>query len=86
MVKILQLTHDNHQGLIVQEDADETIENFCHWQHDHRSEDDEYDLAILVTRKDICRMKNGEKSCNTLGLGNKLASWLEKVIIFLNDL
>ena len=69
VVKILQLTRANMQGLAVSEDINETIEKFCLWQQGQRTEEDDYDLAVLVTRKDLCQKKNGEKSCNILGLG-----------------
>ena len=39
--------------------AQNTLRRFCHWQHAHNQADDadprHYDIAILLTRRDLCR-------------------------------
>lgn len=52
--------------------ADITLQNFCRWQRElnPKQEDDPFhhDVAILVTRKDICARK--DTPCNTLGVAH----------------
>lgn len=44
--------------LAVSSNADETLTSFCKWQHEMNPDNDEnphhHDVAILVTRQDIC--------------------------------
>lgn len=52
--------------------ADLTLRNFCKWQKSLNPSDDtnpyHHDVAILITRKDICARKN--TPCNTLGVAH----------------
>lgn len=52
--------------------ADITLRNFCKWQKSLNPSDDSdpyhHDVAILVTRKDICARK--DEPCNTLGVAH----------------
>ncbi|KAF5299315.1 hypothetical protein FQA39_LY02488 [Lamprigera yunnana] len=52
--------------------ADITLRNFCKWQKKLNPEDDSdpfhHDVAILITRKDICARK--DTPCNTLGVAH----------------
>ena len=50
-------------GLVVNEKADETLHNFCHWQSNLQGL--HHDHAILLTGVDICSF-NGQY-CDTLG-------------------
>ncbi|TMS38778.1 hypothetical protein L596_005423 [Steinernema carpocapsae] len=49
--------------------AQETLQNFCQWQQNYNDRNDDapnhHDVAILLTRHDICRAKD---KCDTLGL------------------
>ncbi len=74
---------DSPPGLgfpVLSHDADAILDEFCLWQMKHRQRsrvDERYDLAVLVTRTDLCRRKNttdednGEEDhlCSTLGMG-----------------
>ncbi|KAF8376545.1 gon-1, partial [Pristionchus pacificus] len=68
VVKILILKHE-HAGPRVTSNAQETLRNFCQWQslYNGRQEDSfrHHDVAILLTRGDICRSPG---KCDTLGL------------------
>ena len=48
-----------------------SLKHFCRWQHLHNplSDDDSkhYDVAILLTRENLCRVPS---SCDTLGLAH----------------
>ncbi|XP_065156634.1 A disintegrin and metalloproteinase with thrombospondin motifs 12-like [Atheta coriaria] len=52
--------------------ADLTLKNFCKWQKELNPKNDSHphhhDVAILITRKDICVKQN--TPCNTLGVAN----------------
>ncbi|XP_017770660.1 PREDICTED: A disintegrin and metalloproteinase with thrombospondin motifs 7, partial [Nicrophorus vespilloides] len=52
--------------------ADSTLRNFCKWQKSLNPQNDthphHHDVAILVTRKDICARK--DTPCNTLGVAH----------------
>lgn len=58
--------------LEVHHNADFTLRNFCKWQRSHNFNNDTnptyHDVAILVTRKDICARQNAP--CNTLGVAH----------------
>ncbi|KRT86067.1 hypothetical protein AMK59_1874, partial [Oryctes borbonicus] len=58
--------------LNVTTNADVTLKNFCKWQKNLNPHDDSHpqhhDVAVLVTRKDICARKN--IPCNTLGVAH----------------
>ncbi|KDR23512.1 A disintegrin and metalloproteinase with thrombospondin motifs 7, partial [Zootermopsis nevadensis] len=52
--------------------ADETLDSFCKWQmglnHPEDSHPNHHDVAILVTREDICARQN--TPCSTLGVAH----------------
>ncbi|KAK9754648.1 Reprolysin family propeptide [Popillia japonica] len=58
--------------LNVTTNADVTLKNFCKWQKNlnpyNDSHPQHHDVAVLVTRKDICARKN--IPCNTLGVAH----------------
>ncbi|XP_008201118.2 A disintegrin and metalloproteinase with thrombospondin motifs 7 isoform X1 [Tribolium castaneum] len=58
--------------LNVSVNADLTLKNFCKWQKNLNPDDDSHphhhDVAILITRKDICARQNAP--CNTLGVAH----------------
>ncbi|GMT24056.1 hypothetical protein PFISCL1PPCAC_15353, partial [Pristionchus fissidentatus] len=68
VVKILILKHE-HAGPRITWNAQETLRNFCEWQALYNGRQDDsfrhHDVAILLTRGDICRSPG---KCDTLGL------------------
>ncbi|KAK6195859.1 hypothetical protein SNE40_001200 [Patella caerulea] len=68
IVKI-QILEDDVPGLLITEDADETLTRFCEWQEQFNDEDDNspahYDGISLLTRLDISHL--GIKSNTGLG-------------------
>lgn len=60
------------QGLNITINADKTLYNFCKWQQKMNPVDDSHpnhhDVAILVTREDICSRAN--TPCSTLGVAH----------------
>lgn len=54
---------------IIYNSASKTLRHFCRWQQTrnqpHDGHPDHYDVAILLTREDLCRTP---KTCDTLGL------------------
>ncbi|PAV76138.1 hypothetical protein WR25_23439 isoform B [Diploscapter pachys] len=68
VVKIVILKHEN-AGLKVKPNAQEALKDFCRWQQLYNDFNDEsphhHDVAILLTRVDICRARD---KCDTLGL------------------
>lgn len=60
------------QGLDITVNADRTLYNFCKWQQKLNPVDDSHpnhhDVAILVTREDICSRAN--TPCSTLGVAH----------------
>ncbi|XP_063218509.1 A disintegrin and metalloproteinase with thrombospondin motifs 7-like [Bacillus rossius redtenbacheri] len=75
VVRIVLLLDDEDSGqrkLEVTVNADQTLENFCAWQLEENFPDDghpqHHDVAILVTREDICARQNAP--CSTLGVAH----------------
>ncbi|XP_022900466.2 A disintegrin and metalloproteinase with thrombospondin motifs 7 [Onthophagus taurus] len=73
VVKIILIEDQQAQPeLNVTTNADMTLKNFCKWQKGMNQKGDNHphhhDVAILVTRKDICARKN--VPCNTLGVAH----------------
>ncbi|CAO1378309.1 unnamed protein product [Diamesa serratosioi] len=71
VVKIIILEEDHsYLDLNVTNVAATTLERFCRWQRTLNPKTDEdphhHDVAILVTRKDIC----SNSGCSTLGIAN----------------
>ncbi|XP_041764889.1 A disintegrin and metalloproteinase with thrombospondin motifs 7 [Anopheles merus] len=71
VVKIIILEEeDSHADFNVTHMASNTLENFCRWQRNLNPKPDEdphhHDVAILVTRKNIC----SNYGCATLGVAN----------------
>jgi hypothetical protein len=68
VVRIIILKHER-AGPVVSNRAQETLQKFCQWQQLYNDRNDDspnhYDVAILLTRHDICRATN---KCDTLGL------------------
>ncbi|XP_046737583.1 A disintegrin and metalloproteinase with thrombospondin motifs 7 [Diprion similis] len=69
---ILMEEDDGEQGLNVTVNADKTLYNFCKWQQMLNPGDDSHpnhhDVAILVTREDIC--SRASTPCSTLGVAH----------------
>ncbi|XP_019744003.1 A disintegrin and metalloproteinase with thrombospondin motifs 12 isoform X2 [Hippocampus comes] len=68
----LILLQGEEKGLKIVHHADTTLTSFCAWQKNLNPQSDthpaHYDLAVLVTRKDICAGMN--QPCETLGLSH----------------
>ncbi|XP_076227751.1 A disintegrin and metalloproteinase with thrombospondin motifs 7 isoform X1 [Nomia melanderi] len=73
VVRIILVEEDEaEQGLDITVNADRTLYNFCKWQQKLNPTDDSHpnhhDVAILVTREDICSRAN--TPCSTLGVAH----------------
>ncbi|KFD64519.1 hypothetical protein M514_11802 [Trichuris suis] len=68
LVKLLIVDYEN-AGPRINDNAQQTLREFCRWQHSINDPDDEsanhHDVAVLLTRHDICRLPG---KCDTLGL------------------
>uniref|UniRef100_A0A8C1MG91 ADAM metallopeptidase with thrombospondin type 1 motif, 12 n=1 Tax=Cyprinus carpio TaxID=7962 RepID=A0A8C1MG91_CYPCA len=68
----LILLHGEEKGLKIIHHADTTLNSFCTWQKKLNPQSDthpaHHDVAILITRKDICAGMN--QPCETLGLSH----------------
>uniref|UniRef100_A0A7E4W1Q7 Peptidase M12B domain-containing protein n=1 Tax=Panagrellus redivivus TaxID=6233 RepID=A0A7E4W1Q7_PANRE len=68
VVRIIILKHER-AGPMISNRAQETLQQFCAWQQNYNDPNDDalshHDVAILLTRHDICRATN---KCDTLGL------------------
>ncbi|XP_030020100.2 A disintegrin and metalloproteinase with thrombospondin motifs 12 [Manduca sexta] len=73
VVKIILVEHINAaEELHVTTNADMTLASFCRWQQQLNPDDDtnphHHDVAILVTREDICSQH--DTPCSTLGVAH----------------
>ncbi|XP_053611861.1 A disintegrin and metalloproteinase with thrombospondin motifs 7-like [Plodia interpunctella] len=73
VVKIILIEESGTKpSLEVSSDADDTLRNFCRWQQHLNPNDDEnphhHDVAILITRQDICSQHDAP--CSTLGVAH----------------
>ncbi|XP_044017259.1 A disintegrin and metalloproteinase with thrombospondin motifs 12-like isoform X2 [Aphidius gifuensis] len=72
VVRIILMEEDEIEGLNITVNADKTLYNFCKWQLKLNPGDDthpnHHDVAILVTREDICSKAN--TPCSTLGVAH----------------
>eukprot|EP00066_Takifugu_rubripes_P024842 XP_011614108.1 PREDICTED: A disintegrin and metalloproteinase with thrombospondin motifs 12 [Takifugu rubripes] len=68
----LILLHGEEKGLKIAHHADTTLSSFCAWQKNLNPQSDthpaHHDVAVLITRKDICAGMN--QPCETLGLSH----------------
>uniref|UniRef100_A0A915DWN5 Peptidase M12B domain-containing protein n=1 Tax=Ditylenchus dipsaci TaxID=166011 RepID=A0A915DWN5_9BILA len=68
VVRLIILKHEM-AGPRISHRAQETLQQFCNWQQNYNDGNDDainhHDVAILLTRHDICRATN---KCDTLGL------------------
>ncbi|KAI1733040.1 reprolysin (M12B) family zinc metalloprotease domain-containing protein [Ditylenchus destructor] len=68
VVRLIILKHET-AGPRISNRAQETLQQFCTWQQNYNDGNDDainhHDVAILLTRHDICRASN---KCDTLGL------------------
>ncbi|KAM9367385.1 A disintegrin and metalloproteinase with thrombospondin motifs 12 [Phaethornis superciliosus] len=68
----LILFEEEEQGLKIVHHADKTLASFCKWQKNVNPKSDvnptHHDVAVLLTRKDICAGMN--RPCETLGLSH----------------
>ncbi|XP_028914775.1 A disintegrin and metalloproteinase with thrombospondin motifs 12 [Ornithorhynchus anatinus] len=68
----LILLEEEEQGLKIVHHADKTLASFCKWQKSINPKSDlnpiHHDVAVLITRKDICSGMN--RPCETLGLSH----------------
>ncbi|XP_006116580.2 A disintegrin and metalloproteinase with thrombospondin motifs 12 isoform X1 [Pelodiscus sinensis] len=68
----LILLEEEEQGLKIVHHADKTLASFCKWQKSINPQNDNnpihHDVAVLLTRKDICAGMN--RPCETLGLSH----------------
>ncbi|XP_053304114.1 A disintegrin and metalloproteinase with thrombospondin motifs 12 [Spea bombifrons] len=66
----LILLEEEEEGLKIVHHADQTLASFCKWQKSINPKSDahpaHHDIAVLLTRKDICVGRNSP--CETLGL------------------
>lgn len=73
VVKIILIDDPSSEPhLAITSNADSTLKNFCRWQKalnpGNDSHPHHHDVAILITRKDICAKQNAP--CNTLGVAH----------------
>ncbi|CAJ0931148.1 unnamed protein product, partial [Mesorhabditis belari] len=86
VVRILILQHEYGSPRITN-NAQESLQNFCRWQtaFNERADDspNHHDVAVLLTRNDICR---GPGKCDTLGLAElgTMCDW-EKSCAIIED-
>ncbi|XP_049623629.1 A disintegrin and metalloproteinase with thrombospondin motifs 12 isoform X2 [Suncus etruscus] len=70
----LILLEEEEQGLKIVHHAEKTLSSFCKWQKSINPKSDlspaHHDIAVLITRKDICAGVN--RPCETLGLSHLL--------------
>uniref|UniRef100_A0A8C3IN56 ADAM metallopeptidase with thrombospondin type 1 motif 7 n=1 Tax=Chrysemys picta bellii TaxID=8478 RepID=A0A8C3IN56_CHRPI len=68
----LILLEDDEEDLKITHHADNTLKSFCKWQKSINVKGDahplHHDVAVLLTRKDICAAMN--RPCETLGLSH----------------
>ncbi|XP_062439542.1 A disintegrin and metalloproteinase with thrombospondin motifs 7 isoform X1 [Rhea pennata] len=68
----LILLEDEEEDLKISHHADNTLKSFCKWQKNINIKGDSHplhhDVAVLLTRKDICAAMN--RPCETLGLSH----------------
>ncbi|XP_021333676.1 A disintegrin and metalloproteinase with thrombospondin motifs 7 isoform X1 [Danio rerio] len=68
----LVLLEKDEEDLKITHHADNSLHSFCKWQKNINMKDDDHpvhhDVAVLITRKDICAAIN--KPCETLGLSH----------------
>ncbi|NWZ55719.1 ATS7 metalloproteinase, partial [Haliaeetus albicilla] len=68
----LILLEDEEEDLKISHHADNTLKSFCKWQKSINIKGDSHplhhDVAVLLTRKDICTAMN--RPCETLGLSH----------------
>ncbi|NXE26922.1 ATS7 metalloproteinase, partial [Ardeotis kori] len=68
----LILLEDEEEDLKISHHADNTLKSFCKWQKSVNVKGDSHplhhDVAVLLTRKDICAAMN--RPCETLGLSH----------------
>nr|DBA23646.1 TPA: hypothetical protein GDO54_014538 [Pyxicephalus adspersus] len=66
------LLEEEEEGLKIVHHADQTLSSFCKWQKSINPKSDSHpahhDVAVLLTRKDICAGRNSP--CETLGLSH----------------
>ncbi|KAG1925552.1 A disintegrin and metalloproteinase with thrombospondin motifs [Pimephales promelas] len=71
VVRLILLEKDE-EDLKISHHADHSLNSFCKWQKGINMKDDDHpvhhDVAVLITRKDICAAIN--KPCETLGLSH----------------
>ncbi|KAM9331023.1 A disintegrin and metalloproteinase with thrombospondin motifs 12 [Gastrophryne carolinensis] len=71
VVRII-LLEEEEEGLKIIHHADQTLASFCKWQKSINPKSDSHpahhDVAVLLTRKDICAGRNSP--CETLGLSH----------------
>ncbi|XP_054289073.1 A disintegrin and metalloproteinase with thrombospondin motifs 7-like [Macrosteles quadrilineatus] len=72
VVRIVLIEDDASEGLNITIHADHALNSFCSWQQKinpaSESDPQHHDVAILVTRKDICARQN--TPCSTLGVAH----------------
>lgn len=73
VVKIILIDEPSTEPLLnITVNADLSLKNFCKWQKSLNPGNDthpyHHDVAILITRKDICARQNSP--CNTLGVAH----------------
>uniref|UniRef100_A0A8C3UW98 ADAM metallopeptidase with thrombospondin type 1 motif 7 n=1 Tax=Catharus ustulatus TaxID=91951 RepID=A0A8C3UW98_CATUS len=71
-IAIVRLILLEHEELKISHHADNTLKSFCKWQKSINVKGDSHplhhDVAVLLTRKDICAAMN--RPCETLGLSH----------------
>ncbi|EJW75641.1 hypothetical protein WUBG_13445, partial [Wuchereria bancrofti] len=68
VTRLIVLKHET-AGPHISDNAQDTLQQFCRWQETYNDKNDDapnhHDVAILLTRHDICRAPG---KCDTLGL------------------
>ena len=67
--RIIHLSSDDEMGLSGL-DAQRALDKFCAWQ---LKEGFSEDVSVLMTRTDLCRGRDEDRDCSTLGLGEEVS-------------
>ena len=73
-IKLLESQILEHDLIEENDSAQTTLRRFCQWQYNyHQSNRLRHDIAILLTRRDLCRKNDAHiasQSCDTIGLAH----------------
>ncbi|KAJ8921346.1 hypothetical protein NQ315_002961 [Exocentrus adspersus] len=81
VVRMMYLYKEEEEvDLEINQDSDKTLASFCNWQIKINPPVDNpihHDIAVLLTRYDLCAMDNTEEGCGLMGLAYVAAACLE---------